>query len=145
MATATLLGELVQPEVIADALPWGLSFAEKQTTISHEGNLARLSCLVQRLEAGGSVKMAVLGGSVSAGTSMRVRPDQRGLFHRKLQRWLEAKFPQVNVSHTNAAMPAVPPAYMEQCLRLHIPADVDLVLMEAAANMCSLHDCATGM
>ena len=34
---------------------------------------------------------------------------------------------------------------MEQCLRLHIPADVDLVLMESAANMCSLTDCQTGM
>ena len=101
--------------------------------------------MVERLESGGTVRMAVLGGSVSAGTSMRVRPDQSGLFHRKFQRWLESRFPGANISHTNAAMPAVPPAYMEQCLLLHVPADVDLVLMESAANMCALHDCPTGM
>lgn len=76
---------------------------------------------------------------------MRVRPDQAGLFHHKLVRWLEMRFPAANISHMNAAMPAVPPAYMEQCLRLHVPHDVDLVLLELAANMCATDDCSKGM
>ena len=41
-----------------------------------------------------------------------------------------------HVGHINAAMPAVPPGYMEQCLSLHVPPTVDLVLLEASANMC---------
>jgi len=82
-----------------------------------------------------NVTIAVLGGSVSAGSSSRVRPDQSGLFHRKLQRWLQSRF-NGRVEHINAAMPAVPPGYMEQCLSLHVPPTVDLVLLEASANMC---------
>lgn len=76
---------------------------------------------------------------------MGVRSDQAGLFHQKLLHWLEKRFPRIRISHTNAAMPAVPPGYMEQCLRLHVPHDVDLVLMESAANMCAKKDCPTGL
>ena len=51
-----------------------------------ESNLAQLSCLCERLEGGGPVKVAVLGGSVSAGTSMRIRS---GLYHSKFERFLK--------------------------------------------------------
>ena len=39
-----------------------------------------------------------------------------------------------------AAMPAVPPDYMQHCVRLHVPADADLIFLEAAANMCGPTD-----
>ena len=129
-----LASELVHPPDLADPLP--LSLAHRQQGVSHEGGLSSLSCFVSKLRAGRNVTMAVLGGSVSAGSSSRVRPDQGGLYHRKLHRWLQRRWPRANIRHINAAMPAVPPGYMEQCLSLHVPPNVDLVLLEASANMC---------
>lgn len=120
----------------SNPLPVALSFAELQRAVSHEGGLERLRCLLAKLRSGANVSIAVLGGSVSAGSSSRVRNDQSGLYHRKLHRWLQTRYPQARVTHVNAAMPAVPPGYMELCLSLHVPGDVDLVLLEAAANMC---------
>ena len=37
-------------------------------------------------------------------------------------------------------MPAVPPDYMQHCVRLHVPQDADLIFLEAAANMCGPTD-----
>ena len=145
VGAAPLLRDLFRAEETLHPLPWGLTFAEKQQAVSHDGNHARLNCVLRRLETGDNVSIAVVGGSVSAGTSMRVRPDQSGLFHHKLLRWLQQRFPAAKIHLTNAAMPAVPPYYMEHCIQLHVPKHVDLVLLEAAANMCSKHDCPRGM
>jgi len=49
-----------------------------------------------------------------------VRSDQGGLFHKKMQGWLQQRFPRSHVTHFNAAMPAVPPSYMQHCLRLPV-------------------------
>ena len=132
-----LVRELPQLPELLDPLPDGpLTYSSVQRAISHEGGLDRLRMLLRKLRSGANVTMAVLGGSVSAGSSSRVRPDQSGLFHRKLQRWMQRRFPAAQINHVNAALPAVPPGYMEQCLSLHVPPSVDLVLFEAAANMC---------
>ena len=61
-----------------------------------------------------------------------MRSDQGGLFHKKMQGWLQGRFPRSHVTHFNAAMPAVPPSYMQHCLRLHVPQDADLIFLEAA-------------
>jgi hypothetical protein len=60
----------------------------------------------------------------------QVRSDQGGLFHKKMQGWLQQRFPRSHVTHFNAAMPAVPPSYMQHCLRLHVPQDADLIFLE---------------
>ena len=133
---AALVAELTTPPTLSDSLPSPLTFTQRRRGVSHEGGLASLSCFLAKLRSGRNVTMAVLGGSVSAGSSSRVRPDQGGLYHRKLHRWLQRRWPRSHIRHINAAMPAVPPGYMEQCLDLHVPPDVDLVLLEAAANMC---------
>jgi len=133
---SALFRELASLPLLGDDLPAGvLNLAHLRRAVSHEGGLNRLRCFAAKLRAGNNVSIAVLGGSVSAGSSSRVRPDQSGLYHRKLQRWLQSRFPG-HVGHINAAMPAVPPGYMEQCLSLHVPPTVDLVLLEASANMC---------
>lgn len=146
MSLASVAAELSLPPRFADALPLPLSLAQRQRSVSHEGGLSRLRCLLAKLRAGRNVTVAVLGGSVSAGSSSRVRTDQGGLYHRKLHRWLQRRFPGANVRHVNAAMPAVPPSYMSQCLALHVPPTTDLVLLEASANMCGANgaECARG-
>ena len=44
-----------------------------------------------------------------------MRPDQGGLFHKKMQGWLQRRFPRSHITHFNAAMPAVPPDHMHHC------------------------------
>jgi hypothetical protein len=44
-----------------------------------------------------------------------VRADQGGLFHKKMQGWLQRRFPRAHITHFNAAMPAVPPGHMHHC------------------------------
>ena len=107
-----LFRDLATLPLLGDDLPaGGLGLAHLRRAVSHEGGLNRLRCFAAKLRAGNNVSIAVLGGSVSAGSSSRVRPDQSGLYHRKLQRWLQSRFPG-HVGHINAAMPAVPPGYM---------------------------------
>ena len=104
-SAARELGTLVE---VADPLPSPLLLKHRQQAVSHEGSLERLTRLLRHLETGGAnATIAVLGGSVSAGSSSRVRPDQSGLYHRKLHRWLQQRFPRATVRHINAAMPAV--------------------------------------
>lgn len=129
-----LVQELTSSPIIDDQVP--LTTTHLQQAVSYEGGLGRLRSFLAKLRAGENFSVAVLGGSVSAGSSSRVRPDQSGLFHRKLQRFLLRRFSQSTIGYVNAAMPAVPPGYMEQCLSLHVPPSVDLVLLEGSANMC---------
>ena len=134
---ASLSRELFAPErFVRDNVPEPLTVAEVQRSQSHDGDFERLSCFLAKLRQRRNVTIGVVGGSVSAGSSSLVRTDQSGLFHKKMQDWLQRRFPGVHVTHFNAAMPAVPPNYMQHCLRLHVPRDADLVFLEAAANMC---------
>eukprot|EP00965_Chrysotila_dentata_P072576 2398067-Pleurochrysis_carterae.AAC.5 len=142
---AALLGELGQTErvplpaytdgstVSAEAyVP--LSLEELQRSLSHIGPLERLRCLIQRIRGGENVTIGVIGGSISAGSSSAVRPDQTGLFHKKFQLWLQQRLASGTVHHFNAAMPAIPPTYMEHCLDLHVPQNADLVFLEVVAG-----------
>ena len=137
----SLARELFVPEVFTrDNLPEHLTNSELQRSISHLGDLERLHCFLEKIRAGRNVSVGVVGGSVSAGSSSMVRTDQGGLFHKKMQGWLQQRFPGAHVTHFNAAMPAVPPDYMQHCVRLHVPQDADLIFLEAAANMCGPTD-----
>ena len=201
--TPSLAHELFVPEVFArDNLPEHLTNSELQRSISHLGDLERLHCFLEKLRAGNNVSIGVVGGSVSAGSSSMVRTDQGGLFHKKMQSWLQRRFPRSHITHfnaawqgpraparssscghplterpilflratrwareeslhrwdaevsggacptspiplrltTQAAMPAVPPDYMQHCVHLHVPANADLIFLEAAANMCGPTD-----
>ena len=200
---SSLAHELFVPEVFAqDNLPEHLTTSELHRSISHMGDLERLHCFLEKLRAGNNVSIGVVGGSVSAGSSSMVRTDQGGLFHKKMQSWLQRRFPRSHITHfnaawqgpraparssscghplterpilflratrwareeslhrwdaevsggacptspiplrltTQAAMPAVPPDYMQHCVRLHVPQDADLIFLEAAANMCGPTD-----
>ena len=97
--------------------PPRLTLPELRRTVSHEGDLLRLQCVLQRLRDGENVTIGVIGGSISAGTSVRVRANQSGLFHKQATEWLQSAYPAAKIVHFNAAMPAIPPYYMEQCLR----------------------------
>ena len=99
----SLAQELFVPEFFArDNLPEQLTNSELQRSISHLGDLERLHCFLEKVRAGGNVSIGVVGGSVSAGSSSMVRTDQGGLFHKKMQGWLQQRFPRSHVMHFNA-------------------------------------------
>lgn len=95
---AALSAELAADIDLTDTLPLPLTLAHRQQAVSHSGSLGRVLPLLEKLESGRNVTIAVLGGSVSAGSSSRVRPDQSGLFHRKLHRWMQRRFPRASMS-----------------------------------------------
>ena len=60
-----------------------------QSSISHEGNLERLRCFLQKLRRGGNLTIAAVGGSITAGASSWVARDLSDTYHVKLHRWLQ--------------------------------------------------------
>ena len=63
--------------------------------ISSLGDPLRLQCLASKLLAGrGVVKLSVVGGSVSFGTTFTTSRS-KSLFHWKTYQWLNATFPGV--------------------------------------------------
>jgi len=79
------------------------------------------------------VKLSVVGGSVSFGTTFTTSRS-KSLFHWKIYQWLNATFPDVLHEHYCGAVPASGPSYMEHCLHWHVEAESDLVLLEYAVN-----------
>ncbi|KAL1495257.1 hypothetical protein AB1Y20_017118 [Prymnesium parvum] len=101
----------------------------------------RLACVLATLRARLPLRLAVLGGSVSAGSVFAVRSGHaaRWLYHAKLARALGALFPPAapNASHRvhNGALPATGPAWFEHCLGAQLPAaPPHLLLLEFGVN-----------
>jgi len=106
--------------------------------VAAAGDPARLECLAEKLLDGHGVKLGIIGGSVSFGTTFTTSKSH-ALYHWKLYQWLNASFPPADrrVSdheHYCGAVPASGPSYMEHCLQWHVPKDVDLIIIEYAVN-----------
>ena len=109
--------------------------------VEHFGDDRRLGCLLRRLQAGVPIRTAVVGGSVSAGSSYDVRRDRRAayIYHEKVARALQLMFPTstlVNGTHRhfNGALPGTGPRFFEHCIEAQLPAGTDLVLVEFGVN-----------
>ena len=81
------------------------------------GESSRLACVAERLANRQPLSVAVLGGSISTGSTFSVRrgEEAKWLFHSKLGRALEAAF-KTRVAIHNGALPATGPAFFEHCL-----------------------------
>ena len=133
-----LAADLGTPETVPDAPPQPLSVSQLQQTLSHEGNLERLRCFMQKLRDGQNVTLAAVGGSITAGSSTTVSKVLSGTFHMKVHHWLQRRYPQAHIRHATAAIPSVfHEGYMEHCLTGHVAQSADLVLLDTPANLCS--------
>ena len=133
-----LAADLGKPETVPHALPQPLSVSQLQQTLSHEGNLERLRCFMQKLRDGQNVTLAAVGGSITAGSSTTVSKVLSGTFHMKVHHWLQRRYPQAHIRHATAAIPSVfHEGYMEHCLTGHVAQSADLVLLDTPANLCS--------
>eukprot|EP00962_Isochrysis_galbana_P027509 scaffold8635_cov93-Isochrysis_galbana.AAC.1 len=86
------------------------------------GDPARLECLAEKLLDGRGIKLGVIGGSVSFGTTFTTSKSH-ALFHWKLYQWINATFPLADTlapahEHYCGAVPASGPSYMEHCLQV---------------------------
>uniref|UniRef100_A0A7S0IPL4 SGNH hydrolase-type esterase domain-containing protein n=1 Tax=Calcidiscus leptoporus TaxID=127549 RepID=A0A7S0IPL4_9EUKA len=113
---------------------WAL-LSERQIArgLASAGDPLRMECLATKLLSGAPVRLAVIGGSVSFGTTFTTSRS-RALFHWKVYQWLNATFPGVTHEHYSGAVPASGPSYMEHCVHWHVDPHADLVLLEYAVN-----------
>ena len=109
------------------------------------GSDAHLGCVRRRIEHGlrraarpadqqrqphrGPVSLAVLGGSISAGSTVSAGRGKGWTYHSKLAHALGA-------THHDGSLPATGPAYFEHCFRSQLPRHgADLVLVEFSVNI----------
>ena len=110
----------------------------------------RFACLLSRLRAGRPVSVAVLGGSISAGSVFGVQRGAKGdwLYHAKVAKALQTIFPTARATGGNGsvhrlhngALPATGPAWFEHCVESQLPlardgtVAADLIVVEFAVN-----------
>ena len=110
------------------------------SSVAHAGDGVRMGAFASELATGRPLSIAVVGGSISAGSTFTAMRGQksRWLWHQQFLSWLRVVYPPHNTSdsHTlfNGALPASTPSYVESCISMHVPAATDLVLVEYAAN-----------
>lgn len=105
--------------------------------VEHAGDDSRLACVRAALGRSARVSVSAVGGSITAGSSYAAGSGSGAtfLYHRKVHMALDARFPVISGhGHTNGGVPGTGPTYMEHCVHDHLPADVDLVLLEYAVN-----------
>ena len=138
-ATTSLL--LLAPIVSARRpMPLGIPEADAaftqpqlESAVAVAGRLTRLHRVLARLEAGEPIMFGVLGGSISAGSTLGVHLRRgRWLWHGRLFEWLNATWPHAAHRRFNGAVPASTPSYVDGCLDFHLPKSVDLVFIECA-------------
>lgn len=113
-----------------------LDRASRDAAIDNLGDLSRAEALLSRLKQGEPVTLAAVGGSITAGHGAWGPAKNSGwsrvLFDALEQRWPAR--PGSQHTYANGAIPAVPPPYFLACLHDCIPAPVDMLLIELAAN-----------
>lgn len=110
--------------------------AKRASAVVTAGERSRLDPFLRRLASGHSVSVAVVGGSISAGSTYSILRGRQAasLWHGHVFQWLNSSFPQVEHRLFNGALPASTPAYVESCLSFHVPEAADLVFVEYAVN-----------
>jgi hypothetical protein len=109
--------------------------AQYDAAVAHAGTPERLRAVLRRLEAGRPVTLAVLGGSISAGSTLGVHHRNGAwLWHGRLFQWINRTWPHAGHRWFNGAVPASTPAYIDGCLDFHLPRSADLVLIEYTLN-----------
>ncbi|BEJ13252.1 hypothetical protein CspHIS471_0304260 [Cutaneotrichosporon sp. HIS471] len=107
------------------------SRANLRMTRGYEGSLARLERVIYKILRGEPVKVGIIGGSVTRGHGVQEHerwPDQLNGFLK------EFYAPKSDIPVINGASPATGSDYFSYCFALHIPDDVDLVIVELGIN-----------
>jgi len=113
----------------------GLTTQQLAAAVTHKDQSGRLHRVLERLLNGEGLEFAVVGGSVSAGSTLGIhRREGLFLWHGRFLQWLNASFPDAAHRRINGAVPASTPAYVEGCLSFHVPATAQLIFVEYSVN-----------
>eukprot|EP00775_Hariotina_reticulata_P005681 gene5681-5919_t len=109
-----------------------LPMAQLQRSLVYVGPNHRLRRVIRGLQQGRTVKVGVIGGSISHGAkaSKIGETDWFSL----VGQFLRSSYPQAKVDLRNGCLPATPSALMDMCLEQSIDQDVDLLFIEYVAN-----------
>ena len=122
--------------LLLPSVPWLKHLTPNGT--EHAGLDQRLVCFMDRLLGSRvPVTVAVLGGSVSAGSTFTVR-NNPNLYHWSVAtalRGFGSPGSNLSVSLHNGALPATGPSFFEHCMASQLPAAPDLVLVEFTVNL----------
>lgn len=112
-----------------------LSIAQLDSGVAHAGSVARVRRVLARAQRGEPLTIAILGGSISAGSTLGVH-NRKGswLWHGRLFSWFNQTWPNSGHRRFNGAVPASTPAYVDGCLHFHLPRTADLILIEYTLN-----------
>lgn len=102
-----------------------------QRSIAHEGTNKRLREKIAKAQRGESLRMAVVGGSVSAGHTLDA---WRNIYFYRFLDWWNEQFPEGQHTIFQGAVPATDSGYYAYCFDKHIPKDVDIVFVEFSLN-----------
>jgi hypothetical protein len=102
-----------------------------QRSIAHEGLNKRLREKIAMAQRGEDIRMAVLGGSVSAGHTLT---DWTRLYYFRFLDWWNEQFPKGQHTVFQGAVGATDSGYFAYCFDKHIPKDVDIVFLEFSLN-----------
>lgn len=102
-----------------------------QRSIAHEGSNRRLREKIAKAQRGENIRMAVVGGSVSAGHTLG---NWRNIYFYRFLDWWNEQFPDGHHEIFQGAVPATDSGYYAYCFDKHIPKDVDIVFVEFALN-----------
>ncbi|KAG2433670.1 hypothetical protein HXX76_008041 [Chlamydomonas incerta] len=104
--------------------------------LAYLGGAARLRRVVRHLlsrqSPPRSVKIGLIGGSISWGQAVRWRGEAD--WFSTLSRYMLAAFPAANITTRNGCTPGVPANYMILCLEQSVDPDVELVFVEFTVN-----------
>ncbi|KAI9279399.1 hypothetical protein BC943DRAFT_284056 [Umbelopsis sp. AD052] len=106
-----------------------------QRSIAHEGTNKRLREKIAMAQRGESLRMAVVGGSVSAGHTLN---DWRNIYFYRFLDWWNEQFPEGHHTIFQGAVPATDSGYYAYCFDKHIPKDVDIIFVEFSLNDASI-------
>ncbi len=108
-----------------------ISFDEKKAIANH-GDMVRLAKVFRKLEAGNSVIICFLGGSITQG-SLSSTPYT--CYAYKVYEWFKETFPRGEIKYVNAGVGGTTSAFgAARCDRDVLMHDPDLVLVEFSVN-----------
>ncbi|GAX77809.1 hypothetical protein CEUSTIGMA_g5252.t1 [Chlamydomonas eustigma] len=109
---------------------WVLNSTDANNGISYLGSHTRLRMAVDKMKDGKLMKVATLGGSITAGQGAVDAPN----WPQYLFNWLEDTYGKEVVKGSNGAVGGTVSGYMSVCHNMHVPKDVDIVLVEYSVN-----------
>ena len=136
-----VLANPMKPDLISAAIQSSLGLDEAAANAAAEkmlpllmyteGNPARIAKVIQKLQAGGEVTVAFLGGSITQGTGA----DNENCYAARTAKWLEQQYPNATVNYVNAGIGATG-SYIgvHRCDAQVLSKNPDLVFIDFSVN-----------